>query len=228
MTTPTSRTLPMSPANANGHRASPGLSTPLPTSNRPRGYVALAVVLIVGFAALGYWFYAQAGGKVSVLVAAREIPAGHVITNADLTSVPVAGGITAVAANHLSEVVGHPAAVEILSRTPVQLAMIASGNPLPAGDVLVGVAEAPGQIPSSGLAPGDVVQVLQLPAKTSSTSSVSSPVLATATVFDIRANPAVEGGSLLTLEAPKAAAYPITAASDAGLVALVQQPGSGS
>jgi hypothetical protein len=163
-----------------------------------------------------------------VLVAARAIPAGHVITSADLTSEPVAGGITAVAADHLSEVVGHTAAVEILPRTPVQLAMVSTGNPLPAGDVLVGVAEAPGQIPSSGLAPGDVVEVLQLPAKTSSPSSVSSPVLTTATVFDVRPNPAVEGGTLLTLEAPKAAAYAITAASDAGLVALVQQSEPGS
>jgi hypothetical protein len=73
--------------------------------------------------------------------------------------------------------------------------------------------------------PGDVVEVLQLPAKTASTSSVPSPALATATVFDVRTNPAVEGGTLLTLEAPKNAAYAITAASDAGLVALVQEPG---
>jgi hypothetical protein len=214
--------------SSNGHRGHTTLSTPLSTSNRPRGYVALAIVLIVGFAALGYWFYAQAGGKVSVLVASHDIPAGHVITAGDITSEQVAGGITAVAANHLSEVVGHPAAVEILPRTPVQLAMISAGSPLPPGDVLVGVATAPGQIPSSGLAPGDVVTVFQLPAKTSSASSVASPVLATATVFDVRANPAVEGGMLLTLEAPKAAAYPITAASDAGLVALAQQSGSTS
>lgn len=228
MTSSGSRTLPTMSPSSNGHRVGAQLSTPLPTSNRPRGYVALAVVLIVGFAALGYWFYARAGGKVSVLVASREIPAGHVITAGDVTSKQVAGAITAVAATHLSEVVGHPAAVQILPRTPVQLAMISAGSPLPADDVLVGVAEAPGQIPSSGLAPGDVVAVLQLPAKTSSAWSVSSPVLATATVFDVRPNPAVEGGTLLTLEAPKAAAYPITAASDAGLVALVQQPGPSS
>lgn len=224
---PGARTVPMAPAS-NGHRAPGGLSTPLPTANRPRRYVALAVALIVGCAALGYWAYARAAGKVDVLVAARQIPAGHVITSADLTSTPVAGGITAVAADHLAEVVGHPAAVTILARTPMQLAMITTGNALPAGDVLVGVAESPGQIPSSGLAAGDVVMVVQLPLKTAAPSSVDSPLLATATVFDVRANPAAEGGSLLTLEIPKAAAYPVTAASDAGLVALVQVPGSGS
>lgn len=224
---PGARTVSMTPAS-NRHRTSTGMSTPLPTANRPRRYVALAVVLIVGFAALGYWAYARAGGKVEVLVAAREIPAGHVITATDLTSTPVAGGITAVAADHLDEVVGHSAAVTILARTPVQLAMVTTGAALPAGDVLVGVAESPGQMPSAGLSPGDVVEVLQLPAKTSPSSSVGSPVLATATVFDVRDNPAAEGGSLLTLEVPKSAAYPVTAASDAGLVALAQVPSAGS
>jgi hypothetical protein len=220
--------MPMTTVSSNGHRAGVDASTPLSTVNRPRGYIALAIALIVGFAVLGYWFYAQAGGKVSVLVAAREIPAGHVITTADLTSEPVAGGITAVAADHLSEVVGHPAAVEILARTPVQLAMVSAGSPLPSGDVLVGVAEAPGQIPSSGLVPGDSVVVVQLPAKTAPASSVSSPVLGTATVFDVRVNPAVTGGTLLTLQVPKVSAYAVTVASDAGSVALVQQTSAGS
>jgi Flp pilus assembly protein CpaB len=159
---------------------------------------------------------------VPVLMAARDIPAGHVITRSDLRTVSVAGGVTAVAANHLSEVVGQTAAVEILPQTPVQLAMVTTRSSLSSTQVLVGVAEAAGQVPSSGLDPGDQVEVLQLPQKTASTSSVSSPVLATATVYDVRPDPAVEGGTLLTLLAPKAAAYPITAASDAGLVALVK------
>jgi hypothetical protein len=159
---------------------------------------------------------------VAVLSAARDIPAGHVVTAADLTSVQVAGAVTAVGANHVSEVVGHTAAVEILPRTPVQLAMLATGSPLTGSQALVGLAEAPGQIPSSGLTPGDRVAVLQLPQKTAAASSVSTPVLATATVYDVRANPAVAGGVLLTVLAPKAQAYPITAASDAGLVALVK------
>lgn len=225
MTTSAQRTMPM-PASIDVGDAST-VSTPLSTLNRPRGYLALAVALIVGFAALGFWFYGRAAAKVPVLVAATTIPAGHVITTADVTTEPVAGGITAVSADHLSDVVGHPAAVEILSHTPVQLAMVATGSPLPAADVLVGLAAAPGQIPSSGLIPGDLVEVLRLPAKTSSASSVSSPVLTSATVFDVRPDPAVEGATLLTLEVPRAAAYSVSAAGDAGLVALVQEGGAG-
>jgi hypothetical protein len=119
-------------------------------------------------------------------------------------------------------VVGRSAAVEILPRTPVQLAMVTTRSTLLPSQALVGVAEAPGQIPSSGLVPGDAVEVLDLPQKTAANSSVNSPLLATATVYDVRGNPAVAGGTLLTLVAPKAAAFPITAASDAGLVALVK------
>jgi Flp pilus assembly protein CpaB len=218
--------MPMSAPSANGHRATASLSTPLPTSNRPKGYAALAMMLIVGLGVLGYWFYAQAGAKVPVLVAARDIPAGHVIAAADLKTVNVSGGVTAVAGNHMSEVVGRTAAVEILPQTPVQLAMVASRSSLSPSQALVGVAEAPGQIPSAGLVPGDQVQVLELPQKSASLSSVSSPVLATATVFDVRGNPSVTGGTLLTLVAPRSAVYPITAASDAGLVALVQIGGA--
>jgi hypothetical protein len=214
--------MPMPTGSSNGHRTTSGLSTPLSTTNRPKGYAALAVILIVGLGALGYWFYAQAGAKVPVLMAAHEIPAGQVIRASDLTTVDVAGGVTAVSAHHLSEVVGRTAAVEILPRTPVQLAMVTTRSSLSPTQALVGVAEAPGQIPSSGLAPGDEVEVLGLPQKTATVSSVSSPLLATATVYDVRPNPAVEGGTLLTLIAPKADVYPITAASDAGLVALAK------
>jgi hypothetical protein len=217
--------MPMAAAS-NGHRSGAGLSTPLSTTNRPKGYAALAVMLIVGFGAWGYWLYGQAGAKVPVLIAAHEIPAGHVVARSDLSTLSVAGGVTAVAADHLSEVVGRTAAVEILPGTPVQLAMVTAGSSLSPSQVLVGVAEAPGQVPSSGLVPGDRVEVLGLPPKTAGNASVRSPVLATATVYDARANPAVEGGTLLTLLAPRAAAVPITAASDAGLVALVKVAGS--
>jgi hypothetical protein len=64
--------------------------------------------------------------------------------------------------------------------------------------------------------------VLQLPARAASLSTVASPLLSTAKVVDVRVNPAVEGGSLLTLEAPRSAAYAITAASDSGSISLVQ------
>jgi len=213
------------PAPTNGHR--PGaLSTPLSTKHRPRGYAALAVALIVACGALGSYLYTQAGAKVPVVMAVHDIPAGHTIDRSDLTSVEVSGGVTAVAGDHLSNLVGETAAVEILPNTLVQRAMVTSGAPLTASQAIVGVAAAPGQIPSSGLRPGDKVEVLQLPEKGSASSSPASPVLADAAmVFDVRDNPSSAGGSLLSLVVPKSAAAGIAAASNAGLIALVRVGG---
>lgn len=229
MTAPRPTTTPP-PVSPNGHRPAGGgsagvprgPSTALPTTNWPKGYVALAVMLMVGLAVLGYWFYTRAGAKTPVLEATRTIAAGQVIGSSDLTTVNVAGPVTAVAGDHRGEVVGKTAAVPILAHTPVQLAMLSTKSALGPGQALVGLAEAPGQIPSSGLAPGDEVQVLALPAKTATAAPPGSPLLATARVWDVRANPAAAGGVLITLIVPRAAAYSITAAGDAGLVALVQ------
>jgi hypothetical protein len=222
MTDPRTRTAPRPAGGANLQRDVPGPAIPLPTSNRPRGYLALAIAFIVGFAALGFWLYSNAGAKVAVLVAARDIPAGHVVTADDLTTAQVAGDITAVAAGHIAEIVGRTTTVEILRSTPLQQAMVTEASPLSTGQVLVGVAVSPGQMPSSGLAAGEQVAVLRLPAPNSDGTPAPSHVLATATVYDVRANPAAAGGTLLTLIAPKTTAYSIAAASDAGLVALVQ------
>lgn len=216
--------MPMQAPSANGHRVNSALSTPLSTKHRPRGYAALAVALIVGLGALGYFFYTQAGAKVAVVVAVNDIPAGHTIARSDLTTTEVAGGVTAVAGNHLASLVGQTAAVEILPNTLVQRAMVTTALPLSGTQALVGVAAAPGQIPSLGLRPGDKVEVLQLPEKAAAPSSSSaSPILAdSAVVYDIRSNPSTAGGTLLTLLVPRSSAFGIESASNSGLIALVR------
>jgi Flp pilus assembly protein CpaB len=236
MSGPLQRT-PMQAPPVNGHRAAAaGLAAPssLSTRVRPKGYAALAVALLVGCGALGFWLYTSAGQKVPVVEAARDIPVGHTISRADLTTVEVSGDITAVAGSHLSSLEGQQAAVGIRQGTPIQRSMVTSGSALPAGDGLVGVSAAPGQIPSSGLSPGDKVEVLQLPQKgtgptsggsTGSGGGSSSPqavLVKSATVYDVRANTASSGGTLLTLVVPQDAAYGVAQASNAGLIALVK------
>jgi Flp pilus assembly protein CpaB len=217
------------PSAMNGHRADGLATTPLSTRTRPKGYAALAVALIIGLGALGYYFYTSAGSKTPVVIATRDIPVGHVISRADLSTVEVAGGVTAVAGDHLSSLIGQHAAVEILPNTLVQRAMVTSGSTLTAGEGLVGVAAAPGQIPSSGLNPGDKVEVLQLPQKgvtPSSGSSAPSPVLVpAATVYDVRVNPTSSGGMLLTLIVPSGDAFGVAQASNAAQIALVKVGG---
>ncbi len=98
-----------------------------------------------------------------------------------------------------------------------------------AGQDLVGVSAVPGQIPSSGLVPGDKVEVLQLPSKgTTGTPSTSGPAAASAvivpsaTVYDVRANTTSAGGTLLTLIVPAADSFGVAQASNNSLIALVK------
>lgn len=227
MTGPLQRTPTQAPA-LNGHRpAGLATSSSLSTRVRPKGYAALAVALLVGCGALGFWLYTSAGQKVPIVEAARNMPVGHVITRADLTTVEVSGEITAVAGNHLASLEGQQAAVGIQRGTPIQRSMVTSGSVLPGGLDLVGVSAAPGQIPSSGLTAGDKVEVLQLPQKGVATApkagdATQAVLVKSATVYDVRANTSSSGGTLLTLVVPQETAFGVAQASNAGLIALVK------
>lgn len=201
-------------------------AAPLPVRQKRPGYAAIAIVLIVGLAALGAYFYAKAGEKTPVVMVTNGVPAGHRITRDDLSTVNVAGGVTAIAGSHVESVVGQLAAVDLLPNTLLQRSMVSSASPLPAGSSMVGVELKPGQMPAAGVSDGARVQVLQLPNKdtTSATNSQeNASVLTTkATVYDSAPDPSQTGGTLVTLIVPSGEAAPIAAASSAGLVALVQ------
>lgn len=204
-------------------RTGAGVGGGLPTRQRRPGYLALALILILGTAALGMNLYSQAGKKTPVVVVVREIAAGHVIDRSDLSVVRVAGQVTAIGAEHLDSVLGQTAAVDLLPNTLLQRAMVTSAAALAAGRSMVGVQLKPGQLPSDGLADGVTVQVLQLPNKDTTAGPGPAVVLASAAqVFSSTPDPSQSGGTLLTLLVPASAAAAIAAASNAGLVALVQ------
>lgn len=219
------------PVSANGHRptAVRRAGAGLPTQERKSGQVALAVVLVVGLMVLFGYLYLQAGKKVPVVVVTTDVPAGHTISRADLSTVAVAGSVTAIAGGNLASVVGQTAAVELLPHTLLQRAMVTSGPTIAAGQAQVGVQARPGQIPADGLHIGDTVEVLALPDKTAGGTSTATGagsgatvLVRSATVFASAADPSQSGGTLLTLDAPTGSAAAIAAASNAGLIALVR------
>jgi hypothetical protein len=183
-------------------------------------------VLIVGLAAVGAYLYSQAGKKVPVVVVTTDVPAGHKIQRGDLSTVQVAGSVTAIGGANLNSVIGKTAVVELLPNTLLQRSMVTSAPALDSSAAQVGVAVTPGQIPANGLDPGDTVEVLQLPQKNTASAGASIPaptVLAdSATVYSSTSDPSRSGGTLLTLVVPKSAAAAVAAASNAGLVALIR------
>lgn len=198
----------------------------LPTRERRPGYIALATALIVGFAALGLYLYQQAGAKTPVVVVTADVPEGHTIQRSDLTTVSVAGGITAIGGGNIETVVGQTARIHLLPNTVLQRSMVTAAAPLAAGQAQVGVAVKSGQIPADGLQPGDTVQVVQVPATgAASTSDRSARVLVDqAIVFSSRDDPSQTGTTLLTLVLPLASSSAVAAASAAGQIALIRIP----
>jgi hypothetical protein len=195
---------------------------PLPTRQRRPGWTALAVMLIVGFAAVGAWLYTSAGAKTAVVVVVRDVPAGHVIARSDLSTVDVAGAVTAIAGDRLDSVVGQTAAAHLLPNMLLQRSMVTSATGLSPSQAQVGVAVKPGQLPADGLVPGDVVEVAGLPAANATTPGAPQVLVERAVVFAVRDDPATPGGTLLTLVVPAAQAVSVAAAGMAGQVALIR------
>lgn len=201
--------------------------TPLPTRQRRPGYVALAVMLIALLSTGGAWLYVQAGQKTPVVVVAREVPAGHVIERSDLSTVSVAGAITAIGGQNLESVVGQTAAVRLLPGMLLQRSMVSSAGPLEAGTAAVGVALKSGQIPADGVDPGDTVAVLQVPTAAAAAARAgdgadAQVLVERASVFSARPDPATAGGTLVTVLVPADDYVAVAAASGSGQVALVE------
>lgn len=202
----------------------PAARTPLGTRHRKPGYAALGVLLIVGLAALGGYLYSTAGSKTPVVVVVQQVPAGHVVTAADLSTVDVAGGVVAVAGSNLSSVLGQTATVDLLPNMLLQRSMVTEAPVLAADEAQVGVAVRAGQLPADGVLPGDTVQVLQLPAKdtTAAGAAATATVLVpAASVFSARPDPSVPGGWVVTVTVPTGSAAAVATASGLGAVALV-------
>ena len=198
--------------------------TPLPTRQRRVGWTTLGAVLVVGLGLVFGYLYSTAGSKEPVVVVTAPVAVGAVIDRSDLSTVDVAGDITAIAGANLDSVVGQRAAVGLLPGTVLQRSMVTDADPIPAGRAQVGVAVKGGQLPADGLAPGDRVQVLRLPGQVAGAGDPAAPVVLVpaATVFAAHQDPVQPGTTLLTLVVPADVAPPVAAASAAGAVAVVK------
>lgn len=201
-----------------------GGSRPLPTRSRRPGLIAAAVLLIVGFALAGALLVSNAGGTTQVLVAARPVPAGQVITTADLTAAPVSGSVRAISAADLNTLVGQTAAVGLVQGQLLNRDML-TGAAVPApGESLVGLALRPGQLPADGLGVGDRVQAIVVAAVGDAgvQPETTVRVLATGEVFALRPDPASASDTLVTLVVPADAAGRIATHGATGQVGLIK------
>lgn len=207
----------------------------LPTRARSRGLITVAALLVVGFALVGATLYANAGQKTGVLaIGATGVAQGHVITRDDLRSVEVAGVRGAIEVDQVDTVVGKTATTGLVPGQILTTAMVTS-TPVPGpGKALVGLSLDPGRYPAGGLAPGDQVQVIAVPAAGSDGTAVNSRQLdapvtlaAAARVYSVQGSAASGGQQLVTVLAEARNAARLAAYSTAGQVALVETTAGG-
>ncbi len=163
-----------------------------PTRRRP-SWLAGGVLLVAVAALLGAWLFASATSTISVMVAAHDLPPGHVVTRADLRVVEMGktGGLRAVQVHQQDLLVGSAARALIPEGTVVHTGLFTTPqSAVPPGKVVIGGAFAAGAAPVASLRPGD--RVVLLATSPSGLAAASDPAT-TATELGAAEVWAVEG-----------------------------------
>lgn len=173
----------------NGTGAAAGGGTPvprlrsLPRRRRP-AMIALAVAMAGAGVLVSTAVYGQLDHRESVIVVARQVPAGTVITAADLAAarVSVGAGIDVIPAGQLRQVSGEVAAAPLRPGELLASADLTAVQPPGPGQQLVPAAIKPTSLPASGLAAGDHVLVVATPGDQGQPGSTAGAAALTAPV----------------------------------------------
>jgi hypothetical protein len=198
------------------------------TTKRNLPLVGLGVLLVVGCAVGFSSALLRAGGRQEVLVVARNVSAGHIISSSDVRTaqLSLAGSIASIPASEAAQIIGHPASAALASGTLLTESDVAPTLGPPKGHAVVGLALKPGQYPV-GLAPGErVLVVVNAGVSTStdsSTTSDSSSVIAPmeGTVLEVESDPVDSSGSfVVSIQLDEGNGAIVASAASAGNVAL--------
>jgi hypothetical protein len=215
--------------------------------------VASALLVLASIAVFAS-IYSSADHRVPVLTVTSTIQQGQRITAGDLGTADVAssGRLSPIPVSNADELSGKWAAVTVPAGSLLTVGDVTSSRPLSSGSAVVGLALKDGQLPSTGVEPGDQVMIVQtlgagsiLPtagsagsagptggtgtdagSDTGATSS-TGVLVAQATVFET-ATPSAATASgateLVSVEVPSTLAAAVATAAAAAQVSLVLLP----
>ncbi len=189
--------------------------------------IALAIAMAGAGVVVSAAVYQRADHQVAVVMVTQPVPAGAVITAADLasTSVTVGPGIRVIPAAQIGQVSGEIAAVGLQPSTLLAPSELTTAQPPPAGQELVPVAAKPYALPASGLGPGDHVLVIATPGSQgqagspAGSPSLSAPVPAVVEAVD--AVPDQDGFDIVDLLVSDASAVAVAGQVSTGQFALI-------
>lgn len=210
-----------------------GRTTPAPglgraPARRNQSRVALGAFLILAFALVFAVSFSRAGDRQAVLAVARPVPAGQVISAADIAEVRISAdpGLHPVPARDRSRIVGRTAGVALTAGTLVTPAQFASGPAVPAGRAVVGAALKPGQFPPD-VHVGDAVDVVITPAAGTADPAAGSSAFASVTGRVSGITAAANGAdTVVSLDVAQNVAPALAVAAGRGQVSLVLTGGA--
>jgi hypothetical protein len=191
---------------------------------RNRSRVAAGALVLAATTLGAVVVFGRVGDRQAVLAMARTVEVGEIVGAGDLRVVHVSAdpGLQAVPAADRSRVVGHPAAVRLVSGSLLSPAEVGVGAGLPEGTALVGAVVKAGQFPL-GLAPGDTVALVTAPASgtgiTVSAETTAEPPTAIVVAIEHAAD--ATGNTAVSLQLPAEAALAVAGAGAAGRLNLV-------
>ena len=149
------------------YRRKPARKNPRVQGAQPKQRVpelALGVVLVVG-GALGAAWMAKGGNEmVTIVAAARELDAGHVVERGDLVAKNVASDTAPyfVAASDANVLLGRALRAPVALGAPLGLNLLSELRPLTEGEILSSFTLEAGDFPPE-LSPGDTVRIALSP-----------------------------------------------------------------
>ena len=221
------------PATASAMASSAGRELAVRRRRRPALWAAgVALVAVGGLGAAA--LVGQAGDRVDVLALASPVPVGQTIADGDLAVARVAAdsSLRPVPVSARARMVGRVAAVELRPGTLLTSEEVTDTAVPAAGEQLVGVAVRPGQLPASGVRPGDEVLLVPVPGDQTATGA---PVGAASEPSD-QPTPArvahvgaadTDGVSTVDVVVAAATGPQVAALASTGRVALVLLPAGG-
>ncbi|WP_406359441.1 SAF domain-containing protein [Streptomyces sp. NBC_00715] len=144
------------------------VSPPRVSARRRRpGVIALSLGLIAAGGAGVAVLLLQVGHRTDVVTVVRDVQVGQVLSEQDLgkASISLDPAVKAVTADHLDQVVGKRAAVELRPGSLLAPSQVTTDSLVKAGEQLVPIGLKPEQIPATALVPGQKVQLVHVPAQ---------------------------------------------------------------
>jgi Flp pilus assembly protein CpaB len=221
--------LQTTPVRKNGHQSATDIAVGVQPVRRARRVrvpeLAVGLIVMLGFGLGAVLWQLNSTQKDPVLALAHDVARGEVIERSDLRVVYLStdDAIAHVGRSGAATIIGRVAASDIAAGTLLTPGSVLEGSVVAAGEGVVGLSLEPGQVPSSRLRAGDLVNVVEgisTRDASSDRAAAGDVIVSGAEVFAVEEMTA-PGRVFVSLKTTEADANLIAAAAERGPVRLV-------